>query len=164
MNIRCLFVGVLLLIPLCGMGQEVSKEDVLSTICRVADHVIQQTTYRYYDQANGVQIDDLSRYGYNKYVVPQNGYNDWKYWKEYFEKRKTYKMLQSLNGRKSLLYMWEKQNHVCPICGEPINKEHSWGTNERIVNGKKVNFLVHDSCRRKVIQLNKCNNELVSNE
>ena len=85
MNIRCLFVGVLLLIPLCGMGQEVSKEDVLSTICRVADHVIQQTTYRYYDQANGVQIDDLSRYGYNKYVVPQNGYNDWKYWKEYFE-------------------------------------------------------------------------------
>jgi TM2 domain-containing membrane protein YozV len=28
-----------------------------------------------------------------------------------------------------------------------------WGTNERIVNGKKVNFLVHDSCRRKVIQL-----------
>ena len=26
-------------------------------------------------------------------------------WKEYFEKRKTYKMLKSLNGRKSLLYM-----------------------------------------------------------
>ena len=74
-------------------------------------------------------------------------------WKEYFEKRKTYKMLQSLNGRKSLLYMWEKQNHVCLICGEPINKEHSWGINERIVNGKKVNFLVYDSCRRKVIQL-----------
>ena len=61
-------------------------------------------------------------------------------WKEYFEKRKTYKMLKSLNGRKSLLYMWEKQNHLCPICGEPIDKEHSWGTNERIVNGKKVNF------------------------
>lgn len=74
-------------------------------------------------------------------------------WKEYFEKRKTYKMLKSLNGRKSLLYMWEKQNHLCLICGEPIDKEHSWGTNERIVNGKKVNFLVHDSCRRKVIQL-----------
>lgn len=76
-------------------------------------------------------------------------------WKEYFEKRKTYKMLQSLNGRKSLLYMWERQNHVCPICGEPIDKEHSWGTHERIVNGKKMNFLVHDSCRRKVIQLKK---------
>ena len=67
-------------------------------------------------------------------------------WKEYFEKRKTYKMLKSLNGRKSLLYMWERQNHLCPICGEPIDKEHSWGTNERIVNGKNVNFLVHDSC------------------
>jgi RNA-directed DNA polymerase len=76
-------------------------------------------------------------------------------WKEYFEKRKTYKMLQSLNGRKSLLYMWERQKHVCPICGKPIDKEHSWGTSERIVNGRKVNFLVHDSCRRQVIQLKK---------
>jgi RNA-directed DNA polymerase len=76
-------------------------------------------------------------------------------WKEYFEKRKTYKMLQSLNGRKSLLYMWERQKHVCPICGKPIDKEHSWGISERIVNNRKVNFLAHDSCRRQVIQLKK---------
>ena len=76
-------------------------------------------------------------------------------WTEYFEKRKTYKMLQSLNGRKSLLYMWERQNHLCPVCGKPIDKEHPWGTSQQIVNGKKVNFLLHDSCRRKVIQTNK---------
>lgn len=73
-------------------------------------------------------------------------------WKEYFEKRKTYKMLQSLNGRKSLLYMWEKQNHVCPICGEPIDKEQPWGTSYRNVNGKRVNFLLHDKCRRRELQ------------
>ena len=76
-------------------------------------------------------------------------------WTEYFEKRKTYKMLQSLNDRKSLLYMWERQNHLCPVCGKPIDKEHPWGTSQQIVNGKKVNFLLHDSCRRKVIQTNK---------
>lgn len=76
-------------------------------------------------------------------------------WIEYFEKRKTFKMLQSLNGRKSLLYMWERQNHLCPVCGKPINKEHPWGTSQQIVNGKKVNFLLHDSCRRKAIQTNK---------
>lgn len=73
-------------------------------------------------------------------------------WKDYFEKRKTYKMLQSLNGRKSLLYMWERQNHVCPVCGEPIDKEQPWGTSYRIVNGKKVNFLLHDKCRRSELQ------------
>ena len=76
-------------------------------------------------------------------------------WTEYFEKRKTYKMLQSLNGRKSLLYMWERQDHLCPVCGKPIDKEHPWGTSQQIVNGKKVNNLLHDSCRRKVIQTNK---------
>lgn len=76
-------------------------------------------------------------------------------WTEYFEKRKTYKMLQSLNGRKSLLYMWERQNHLCPVCGKPIDKKHPWGTSQQIVNGKKVNFLLHDSCRRKVIQTKK---------
>ena len=75
-------------------------------------------------------------------------------WTEYFEKRKTYKMLQSLNGQKSLLYMWDKQNHVCPVCGYPINQEQTWGTTQRIVNGKKVNLLLHDSCRRSVIQTN----------
>ena len=73
-------------------------------------------------------------------------------WKDYFEKRKTYKMLQSLNGRKSLLYMWEKQNHVCPVCGEPIDKEQPWGTSYRNVNGKRVNFLLHDKCRRRELQ------------
>ena len=83
-------------------------------------------------------------------------------WKEYFEKRKTYKMLKSLNGRKSLLYMWEKQNHLCPICGEPIDKEHSWGTNERIVNGKKVNSWYMTVAEEKSFNLNRCNNELVS--
>lgn len=76
-------------------------------------------------------------------------------WKEYFEKRKSYKMLQSLNGRKSLLYLWEKQKHVCPICGKPIDKEHSWGITEKVVNGKTEWYLVHDSCRRQNDQIKK---------
>ena len=76
-------------------------------------------------------------------------------WEEYFDKRKTYKMLQSLNGQKSLLRMWERQKHLCPVCGKPIDKEHPWGTTQRMVNGRKVYFLLHDSCRRKVIQTNK---------
>jgi len=69
-------------------------------------------------------------------------------WREYFEKRETYKMLQSLNGRKSLLYIWKKQKRRCPYCGELIDKEHSWSVVKKFNGNKMENFLLHDSCRR----------------
>ena len=83
-------------------------------------------------------------------------------WKEYFEKRATYKMLLSLNGRKSLLYLWEKQLRLCSLCGRPISKDSPWGITEMKSDGKSVRYLVHDRCRRKNDQLKSCNNELVS--
>ena len=75
--------------------------------------------------------------------------------KEYFDKRETYKMLLTLNGKKTILKMWERQNRKCPICGNPINKEMSWYIKEDIVEGKKVKTLIHDSCHRSIVQLNK---------
>lgn len=30
-------------------------------------------------------------------------------------------MLESLKGRKSLLYLWNKQNRICPLCGKEID-------------------------------------------
>ena len=36
------------------------------------------------------------------------------------------KMLVTLKGRKSLLYLWEKQGRKCPICGEPIDTHKAW--------------------------------------
>lgn len=51
--------------------------------------------------------------------------------------------------------MWERQNRKCPICGNPINKEMSWYIKEDIVEGKKVKTLIHDSCHRSIVQLNK---------
>lgn len=74
-------------------------------------------------------------------------------WKEYFDKRTTYKMLLSLKGRNSLLRLWEKQNRACIHCGEPINKEHEWGVTEKQVANKMQKFLVHDTCRRRYDQL-----------
>ena len=35
-------------------------------------------------------------------------------------------MLVTLKGRKSLLYLWEKQGTKCPICGEPIDTHKAW--------------------------------------
>ncbi len=63
-----------------AFAQKVSKQEVLNTIKKVADNVIKNTTYMYYDRAAGEMVPDIQKYGYNKNVVPQNGYNDWKYW------------------------------------------------------------------------------------
>lgn len=67
-------------------------------------------------------------------------------WKSYFEERMTYKMLLSLKGRKSLLYMWNKQEHKCPLCNEKITAETQWNVREQRENGQIVRYLVHDKC------------------
>lgn len=67
-------------------------------------------------------------------------------WKEYFKERMTYKMLLSLKGRKSLLYMWNKQERKCPLCGQPITAETQWNVREQKENGQIVRYLVHDKC------------------
>lgn len=65
---------------------------------------------------------------------------------QYFYKRKKSKMLVTLKGRKSLLYLWEKQGRKCPICGEPIDTHKAWNVMPTVQNGKKCNLLVHDEC------------------
>lgn len=67
-------------------------------------------------------------------------------WKSYFEERMTYKMLLSLKGRKSLLYMWNKQEHKCPLCNEKITADTQWNVREQKENGQIVRYLVHDKC------------------
>ena len=67
-------------------------------------------------------------------------------WKEYFEERMTYKMLLCLKGRKSLLYMWNKQERKCPLCGQPITVETQWNVREQKEKGQIVRYLVHDKC------------------
>jgi RNA-directed DNA polymerase len=83
-------------------------------------------------------------------------------WASYFKKRKEYKMLKNLDDKKTLLYLWRKQKGICPICGDPIDMNDSWGTTERKSTAEKENHLVHDSCHRKNDQLKRCNNEPVS--
>ena len=64
----------------------------------------------------------------------------------YFNQRMKSKMLVSLKGRKSLLYLWEKQGRKCPICGEPIDTHKAWNVMPTVQNGQKCNLLVHDKC------------------
>jgi RNA-directed DNA polymerase len=74
-------------------------------------------------------------------------------WNAYFKRRETYKMLETFQGKKPVLYIWKRQKGVCPICGEIIGRELPWGTTDYLVNGLMQRTLVHDACRRSNDQL-----------
>lgn len=65
---------------------------------------------------------------------------------KYFDQRETQKMLVTLKGRNSLLYLWKKQDRKCPLCGMPIDRVLPWNVTEKVVNGKIQRSLVHDKC------------------
>lgn len=70
--------------------------------------------------------------------------------KSYYEWRETYRMKQTLKGRQSLINIWKRQNKVCPVCEERIDRERPWSITEQIVSGQKIRTLVHTSCKRKM--------------
>lgn len=75
-------------------------------------------------------------------------------WEDYTEQRAVIKMKFSLKGRKSLIYMWEKQDRKCPLCGQPITKETPWRT-MFADDSKKTRILVHDKCFRSHVYKNR---------
>lgn len=75
-------------------------------------------------------------------------------WEDYTEQRAVIKMKFSLKGRKSLIYMWEKQDRKCPLCGQPITKETPWRTTFAD-DSKKTRILVHDKCFRSYVYKNR---------
>lgn len=77
---RILHTLALLLLTMTVFSQTVTRQEVIGSVRKVADNVIRNTTYLYYDTNTGDLISDLQKYGYNKNIVPQNGYNDWRYW------------------------------------------------------------------------------------
>lgn len=75
-------------------------------------------------------------------------------WDDYAEQRAVIKMKFSLKGRKSLIYMWEKQDRKCQLCGQPITKETPWRT-MFTDDSKKTRVLVHDKCFRSYVYKNR---------
>ena len=68
---------------------------------------------------------------------------------DYFFQRKEQQMLESLKGRKSLLYLWNKQKRICPLCGKEIDCSKAWNVNEISVGGSIVRQLVHNNCYKR---------------
>ncbi|MFA6609104.1 MAG: group II intron maturase-specific domain-containing protein, partial [Candidatus Paceibacterota bacterium] len=112
--------------------------------------------YNYKGGKSTISLKRLSDTKITRYVKTQCDANPYDpEWKEYFEKRETYKMLISLKGRESLIGLWKKQKRVCPICKEPIDKGKDWYLASINMNGKTVKSLVHISCCRRIYYLNK---------
>lgn len=78
--IKLLHTLALVLLSAALFSQTITKQEVMNSVRKVADNIIKNTTYLYYDRNTGDLISNLQKYGYNKNIVPQNGYNDWKYW------------------------------------------------------------------------------------
>ena len=68
---------------------------------------------------------------------------------DYFYQRQAQRMLESLKGRKTLLYLWNRQNRICPFCGKEIDHTKAWNVNEISVGGSIVRQLVLNLCYKR---------------
>jgi RNA-directed DNA polymerase len=53
-------------------------------------------------------------------------------WESYYAERLGRQMMQTLMGRKRLLWVWQRQDGKCPKCGQPITKRTGWHLHHRI--------------------------------
>lgn len=76
-------------------------------------------------------------------------------WEEYLVERHVQQGVNSLNGRRRLLYLWLSQNGRCLECDEPITRESGWAVHHvrRKIDGGSERFsnlrLLHPNCHRK---------------
>ncbi len=77
-------------------------------------------------------------------------------WEVYFEERLGLKMARDLAGRRKLLYLWQEQGGLCPVCGQKITKLTGWH-NHHIVwrskggsDGAENRVLLHPNCHSQV--------------
>ena len=77
-------------------------------------------------------------------------------WEIYFEQRLGVKMLNTLQGRRKLSYLWKEQNGICPVCLQIITALTGWHSHHivRRVHGggdrTENRILLHPNCHRQV--------------
>jgi len=80
-------------------------------------------------------------------------------WEVYLEKRLGLKMAADLQGRRKLLFLWQEQDGLCPVCNQKITQLTGWHNHHIVwrVNGgsdKAENrVLLHPNCHRQVHSL-----------
>ena len=93
------------------------------------------------------RLTDIKIVRHPKITNAANPFDPW--WQPYFAKLQTQQMRASLSGRNSLLHIWIRQKHLCPLCKEPIDKERKWIVTELTRNGKRSKYLIHLECAHK---------------
>jgi RNA-directed DNA polymerase len=73
-------------------------------------------------------------------------------WEPYFERRLDVKMEQNLAGKRKLLYLWRRQQGLCPRCQQKITRITGWHSHHVIwrsrggSNGIENRQLMHPTC------------------
>jgi RNA-directed DNA polymerase len=77
-------------------------------------------------------------------------------WEGYFDARLGLKMATTLRGKRALLYLWQEQQGLCPVCTQPITDLTGWD-NHHVVwrshggsDGAANRVLLHPACHRQV--------------
>lgn len=77
-------------------------------------------------------------------------------WEIYFEKRLGVKMVNTLHGKRQLLYLWKEQNGICPICKQKITTLTGWHNHHIVWRSKggtdkaENRVLLHPNCHRQL--------------
>jgi RNA-directed DNA polymerase len=77
-------------------------------------------------------------------------------WEMYFEERLRVKMAHQLRGRRQLLYLWQQQDGLCPVCHQKITRLTGWDNHHivwRAHGGSDTatnRVLLHPNCHRQV--------------
>ncbi len=77
-------------------------------------------------------------------------------WASYFAERLEVEMTNDLQGKRELLYLWQEQNGICPLCEEKTTKLTGWHNHHiiRRVDGGQDDIenrvLIHPNCHRQI--------------
>ncbi len=80
-------------------------------------------------------------------------------WEVYIEERLGLKMAASLQGRRTLLYLWKRQHGRCAHCGEAITTITGWHNHHKVWRSQGGSdtadnrVLLHPTCHRQVHHL-----------
>ena len=76
---KSIFLILLSVIVSSIAAQNTNNNSHLQTVKMIADVVLQDATYLYYDNSTDEQVSDIREYGYNTNVILQSEYNRWHY-------------------------------------------------------------------------------------
>lgn len=79
-------------------------------------------------------------------------------WEEYFERRQQERMAEKFTGRNQMVYLYQRQEGKCALCGQPITTETGWDRHHlhpKHLGGKGNDdnlVLLHPNCHDQVHQ------------